>query len=184
MDVRTVCLGLLLGGDRTGYEIRKQVDAGALAHVTEASFGSIYPALTRLTQEGLVTVRVEPARGGPEKKVYSITPEGRLAFEAALSGDLPEDRFRSAFLFAMLFADRLQPGRIAALIDLQTAALRRKLAIIDTALRVAATPGERLVAEMGRASYGAALRVLEDFRLTVPSGRAAAPAAALEGQLL
>ena len=55
MDVRTLCLGILSLGDATGYEIKKLVAEGSFSFFSEASYGSIYPALTKLTDEGLVS---------------------------------------------------------------------------------------------------------------------------------
>src|SRR5579872_4536664 len=54
-------LGLLEEGDLHGYEIRRQLreNLGLLANV---SFGSIYPALTRLEKSGAV---VATEGGGP-----------------------------------------------------------------------------------------------------------------------
>ena len=55
-------LGLLEERDLHGYEIRRQLreHLGLLANV---SFGSIYPALTRLEKSGAVVPRREPAPG-------------------------------------------------------------------------------------------------------------------------
>src|ERR1043166_3201232 len=79
MDVRTICLGILTRGDATGYEIKKLFEDDDYQHFVEASFGSIYPALSRLTEEGLVSVREEAQEKRPDRKVYSITPAGRAA---------------------------------------------------------------------------------------------------------
>src|SRR5215469_2797630 len=117
MDVRTICLGILTRGSATGYEIKKLFDGDGYQHFVEASFGSIYPALNRLTDEGLVSVREEPQDKRPDRKVYSITPAGRRAFVASLLKPLPEDRHRSPFVFAMLFADLLPPDRVGQMLD-------------------------------------------------------------------
>ena len=53
MNVRTLCLGVLSFGEATGYEIKKEIEEGPFSHFIEASFGSIYPALTQLLGEGL-----------------------------------------------------------------------------------------------------------------------------------
>ena len=65
MDVRTICLAILTRGDATGYEIKKLFEDGGYRHFVEASFGSIYPALNRLTEEGLVSVRAEAQEKRP-----------------------------------------------------------------------------------------------------------------------
>ena len=65
MDVRTICLGILTRGDATGYEIKKLFEDDGYQHFVEASFGSIYPALNRLTEEGYVSVREESPGKAP-----------------------------------------------------------------------------------------------------------------------
>jgi DNA-binding PadR family transcriptional regulator len=112
LDVRTICLGILTRGDATGYEIKKLFEDSRFSYFVEASFGSIYPALSRLTEEGLVSVREEAGGRRPDRKVYSITEKGRGAFVASLGAPLMDDRFRSPFLFAMMFSDFLDPGRL------------------------------------------------------------------------
>ena len=96
-----------------GYEIKKLFEDDGYQHFVEASFGSIYPALNRLTEEGFVSVREEAQEKRPDRKVYSITPAGRTAFIASLLKPLPEDRHRSPFVFAMLFADLLPKAHVA-----------------------------------------------------------------------
>jgi DNA-binding PadR family transcriptional regulator len=125
MDVRTICLGILTRGDATGYEIKKLFDDDGYQHFVEASFGSIYPALNRLTDEGYVSVREESQEKRPDRKVYSITPAGRNWFIASLLKPLPEDRHRSPFVFA-IFCDLLPPVS-ALLLDTYISQVEEKL---------------------------------------------------------
>lgn len=164
MDVRTICLGILTRGDATGYEIKKLFEEDGYQHFVEASFGSIYPALNRLTEEGLVSVRAEAQEKRPDRKVYSITSEGRSALLTALMKPLPEDRHRSPFAFAMLFSHLLPPQRTRAMLDEYILQSRAKLAQIDDHKLDDATAGERFVMGLGHAIYGAMLDFLEGHR--------------------
>ena len=67
MNVKTLCLAILYDENATGYEIRKLSVEGEYAYFVEASFGSIYPALAKLEEEGLVTSQVELQDGKPAK---------------------------------------------------------------------------------------------------------------------
>ncbi len=87
MNVRTLCLGILTFQEATGYEIKKMVEDEAFSHFIDASYGSIYPALTKMMNEGLVSVRAEEQAGKPDKKVYSITQSGRDELATALAVD-------------------------------------------------------------------------------------------------
>jgi len=164
MDVRTICLGILTRGDATGYEIKKLFEEGAYSHFLEASFGSIYPALTRLTEEGLVSCRAETQEKRPDRKVYSITQAGRRAFIDALSGPMPEDKYRSPFLFAMLFAHQLPPEHVHALIDQRIAETEAMLRHLDDVGATADGPGEQFVIGYGRATFEGALAYLMAHR--------------------
>ena len=42
-----------------------------------ASYGSIYPLVTRLRKQGLVDQQLEPSRTGPAKNVLAINADGR-----------------------------------------------------------------------------------------------------------
>ncbi|WP_417515058.1 PadR family transcriptional regulator [Minwuia sp.] len=116
MDIRTLCLGILTMSDATGYEIKKTFEQD-LSHFYDASFGSIYPALTKMTDEGLMTCTEQSQEGRPDKKIYSITAAGRIAFMDALSAKPRKDRIRSEFLAMLMFSDLLSPARVAQLID-------------------------------------------------------------------
>lgn len=107
MNVRTVCLSILYEGDATGYEIRRLCVEGDCSYFVEASFGSIYPALAKLEDDGLVSSHVEQQDGKPSKKVYSITEAGRSAFVQALHEPLGEEVFRSPFLLFARWAHLL-----------------------------------------------------------------------------
>jgi DNA-binding PadR family transcriptional regulator len=68
-------LGLLREAPVHGYELRKQLVL-RLGGLRAYSYGSLYPALRRLTRAGLI---VEES-GSPAKrarKVYRITAEGK-----------------------------------------------------------------------------------------------------------
>jgi PadR family transcriptional regulator AphA len=164
MDVRTICLGILSRGDATGYEIKKLFDDDGYQHFVEASFGSIYPALSRLTQEGLVSVRSEIQEKRPDRKVYSITEAGRKAFLGSLLKPLPEDRHRSPFVFAMLFSHLIPHPRVVEMVDTYIEQSETKLAQLMEPKPQPLPEGERFVTGFGRAVYIAMVNYLRQYR--------------------
>lgn len=188
MDTRTLCLGVLNRGDATGYEIKKSFEEGPLAHIHEASFGAIYPALTKLAEEGLVAYRAEPQSQRadtrskrPDKKHYSITRSGEAALEAALVRQPRRDEVRSDFLFILFFAHRLSPAELTRLIDARIAGYDEILERMQACDRLAERPaGERFVHEFGLAVYQRARAFLADNRdrLLAEAAADAAPTAA------
>jgi DNA-binding PadR family transcriptional regulator len=164
MDIRTLCLGILSLGDATGYEINKMVAEGSFSFFSQASFGSIYPALTKLTDEGLVTCRAEPQQKRPDKKIYSLTAVGRERLTQELKRSPGPDRNRSDFLAAVLFAEAVSPARIQDLIDDRIYEHRHKITTLEALLEEDMSEGSRFVVEYGVAMQRTALEYLQKNR--------------------
>ncbi len=168
MNVRTLCLGILSLKESSGYEIKKNVEEGLFSHFIEASFGSIYPALTQLAGEGYVTVREEEQTGKPDKKVYAITGAGRAALAKAISVAPAKDKYKSEFLFQMLLQDHLPPEMILLAIDKQLNDLKEDLGRIAECGRQAPIGhGSHFVADYGNAVLTAGVKCLEQKRTEV-----------------
>ncbi len=162
MNVRTLCLGALTFGDATGYEIKKMAEEGLFSHFIEASFGSIYPALTKMTEEGLLTFRTENQDGKPDKKVYSITPLGREELRQALTTFPRKDKFKSEFLFIMLLSKHLDPDHVRLVLEQRTKELAEELSMIEACGMALENPGTKFVNGYGQAVIGAALDYLKE----------------------
>jgi len=132
MDAKTLCLGMLSRGDASGYEIRKAFEDGPFHHFFDVGYGSIYPALGRLLEEGLVTVRLLAQDKRPDKKIYSITADGRRAFEHSLTEAPAPDRLKSEFLFILFFAHRLPAAEVEAIIDRRVDEIRDHIARMES----------------------------------------------------
>ena len=181
IDVRTICLGLLSRGPATGYEIKKSFEEGPIGYFLEASFGAIYPALGRLTDEGLVGLKVEPQDGKPDRKVYSLTARGRTAFEESLRIDPGPDRFRSEFLFLLMFADHIRPDHLRHLIDERLADYRCKLRHLEEPLSPAPnSPGLEFIRGQGVAYFRAIIEYIENNRHLLEASAERVPAHAAE----
>ena len=159
MNVRTLCLGILSLQEASGYEIKKDIEDGLFSHFIDASFGSIYPALTQLAGEGFVTVREQEQTGKPDKKVYAITEAGRNALAKAISVVPAKDKYRSEFLFQMLLQDYLSPEMMLVAIQKQLNDLNEDLGRIAECSQEA--HGSHFVADYGNAVLTAAVKCLE-----------------------
>lgn len=161
MDIRTLCLGILSLGDATGYEIKKMVAEGSFSFFSEASYGSIYPALGKLSDEGLIEGRAEARAKRPDKKIYQLTEAGRAELEQALSASPRPDKNRSEFLAALMFAEAVAPERIPALMAERIAHHDEQLAILSDLLALETSPASRFVLEYGIEIQRAAKAFLE-----------------------
>lgn len=128
MNVRTLCLSILYTQDASGYEIRKLSTEGECSYFIEASFGSIYPALAKLEDDGLVTSHVEHQAGKPSKKTYAITETGRAEFRDALHEPLGDDVFRSPFLLFARFAHLLDADLVRERVEERLTEMDREIA--------------------------------------------------------
>jgi DNA-binding PadR family transcriptional regulator len=102
-----VILGLLRHESLTGYEIKKRMDSSVF-FFWSASFGSIYPALTRLVQEGLATAKTTIEKGR-EKITYTITQKGITSLDEWLSAPVLKDEIRFETLLKFYFANPTTP---------------------------------------------------------------------------
>ena len=174
MNVRTLCLGILSLQEASGYEIKKDVEDGLFSHFIDASFGSIYPALTQLAAEGYVTVREEEQTGKPDKKVYAITDSGRNALARAISVSPAKDKYKSEFLFQMLLQDYLSPEMMLVAIQKQLDDLNEDLGrIAECSHEAPIGHGSQFVADYGNAVLTAGVKCLEYKKLELMQQMAA-----------
>lgn len=72
-------LNALQDDERYGYELVKSLVAVPGLDVAD---GTIYPLLSRLRQQGLVTTRLEESPSGPARRFYALTENGRARLGA------------------------------------------------------------------------------------------------------
>jgi DNA-binding PadR family transcriptional regulator len=109
---RLAILGALMEKPMHGYELRKYFEH-AHGVFWMINYGSIYPALKKLEEEGHVKGRTEasgPVRG---KIIYSITKKGRETFRKMLEDRLKKEAFiRDEFTLHLFFLDYLDKKTI------------------------------------------------------------------------
>lgn len=69
-------LSLLKQRDRYGYEISEY-----LSRHIEISDGTVYPILRKLKADGLLGTYLQEDSGGPPRKYYTLTEQGRKRYE-------------------------------------------------------------------------------------------------------
>lgn len=88
-----------------GYDVRRELVSWNADKWAKIQPGSIYHALKKLTEEGLLReVGTEQMGSRPERRKYEITTKGRDVFEGLLREEwwelnLPIDPFQAAFAF-------------------------------------------------------------------------------------
>ena len=105
MSLQHILLGLLREPG-TGYDLKAVFDE-RISHFWSAEFGQIYPTLNRLEERGLLESRVEPSEKGPNRRVYSLTDEGREELLRWLGSGPAMGAERFAYLAQLYFMDAL-----------------------------------------------------------------------------
>jgi DNA-binding PadR family transcriptional regulator len=108
MDIKIMLLGFLMSGSMTGYELKKKFSI-SFSFFSSLSYGSIYPALRKMEQEGWITLKVEIQDGSPNRKVYTITDAGRKVFLETLQSPFAVERPKNAFIARLFFFVYLTP---------------------------------------------------------------------------
>jgi PadR family transcriptional regulator PadR len=71
-----IVLQLLRAEPTNGYELAQRIQAIS-SDVLNINAGSLYPALYRLEERGLISAEWEESKTGRRVKVYSVTSAGR-----------------------------------------------------------------------------------------------------------
>lgn len=105
MSLKHGLLGLLNYGDMTGYELTKTFE-DSLAFFWQAQMSQVYRELNAMEKSGWLTSRAVIQTDKPNKRLYSITQQGREELHAWLEKDLTEDFFttRNIFLMQLFFS--------------------------------------------------------------------------------
>lgn len=112
-------LGLLSQKNMTGYDIYKAFE-GTIGNFWSAKHSQIYPELKKLTQEKLITYDISITGEVLEKKVYTLTAEGKAELNDWLNQDEPmEATAKDVFRLRMFFCKDLSPERTLVLLESQ-----------------------------------------------------------------
>lgn len=123
--IDVVLLGILSHEPTTGYEIKQQIDS-KLNYFWGASYGSIYPALSQLERDGLVT-KEDISTNGREKIAYTITDAGRRRLHEWLTLPIEKDELRYETLLKIYFGAEAEPEEILRHIEAFEKKVRRDL---------------------------------------------------------
>jgi PadR family transcriptional regulator, regulatory protein PadR len=101
--VLSLCVLAVVAEEETyGYAVAQRLQAAGLGTVKG---GTLYPVLTRLEQDGLLTSTWREGDAGPGRKFFSVTRAGRTALQ---------DRTASWLVFTERATDLLTSGKVSA----------------------------------------------------------------------
>ncbi|WP_391207276.1 PadR family transcriptional regulator [Psychrobacillus sp. L4] len=111
MSLKYGMLGLLSKWEATGYDIKKEFDS-FMSIFWHTHLSQIYPELSKLEKEKLIESRMIPQDGKPDKKLYSITDEGRQELSYWLETPPESPNVKDSFLMQTFFMDNLSAKEV------------------------------------------------------------------------
>jgi len=123
--IELMILGFLAESPLHGYELRRKME-GLHGYSRSMSDGTVYPAIKRLVNLGMLSEQVEEGNAGPRKKILSLTGLGRKRLESVLrgaSGHFITDQSR--FFVVLAFLSQLPSA------EERNAVLKRRLDYLD-----------------------------------------------------
>ncbi|MBY6537876.1 PadR family transcriptional regulator [Rhodococcus sp. BP-349] len=126
MALRNAILAALLDGESSGYDMTKSFDI-AVANFWSCTSQQLYRELEKLEAEGLVEARLVEQRRRPNKRLFSLTPEGRAALQQFIVREPKPTAVRDELLVQIEAVDVGDVHAIMAHLDTRGAASTRKL---------------------------------------------------------
>jgi len=111
-----VILGILMESDASGYEIKKKLEK-VFSYFYNASYGTIYPTLKKMENDGLITKQNIVQEGKPNKNIYTITEKGRQSFYRYLESDIQDVEIKSDFMIRLFFGKFAEPELVIKWIE-------------------------------------------------------------------
>ena len=128
MSVRNALLGLLAQRPRHGYELHAAFEAVIGGEKNwDVKPAQIYTTLSRLAESGLVAQGMVEQDGGPEKRIYAITPAGQAELEEWFTGYVEPVHQRDEFFLKLMLSIGDSQANPRQVVQRQRAALYREL---------------------------------------------------------
>ena len=165
MSIRYFILGLLTRKPMTGYDVKTSLeDLSWLVDVP--SYGSLYPALHNLLEEGMVNVSVVPGDGKPSRKVYSITEAGTQVLQTWIHRPIETDISQKTFVMRLLLANNFSREGLIAYLKQRHTRMTTHLAALESRIEIntaeTSSEAERFAADYGLVIASAEIHWLED----------------------
>lgn len=107
--LREALLGLLAIRPMTGYDLSRSYQR-ALQQIWYAPLAQIYPTLRKMQREGLLRVSLKIQRSRPNRKIYSLTAEGRQLLVQWLAQPAALPRMHHDFIHKLFLRSNVEPA--------------------------------------------------------------------------
>jgi DNA-binding PadR family transcriptional regulator len=131
MSLRYAMLSALLDGEATGYELAKRFDS-SISNFWHALPQQLYQELGRMEDDGLVAGEAVVQTGRPNKRIFSITDDGRGALAAWLEEPYRLHGMKEEFLIKMYSSDLAAPDDVIRFLEAYIAPHEEKLRVYES----------------------------------------------------
>ena len=163
MSHKYLILGLLAQNPMTGYDMRKHVQ-DVLSVVTNASYGSLYPTLHKLLEDGAVQMDEVEQVGRPAKKIYRITHQGAKDLQGWLIEPPAEDKIKREFLLKLYFAQEMPEEELRTMLRRRREEMQVRLAELSDERETANDPRQKWILDYALSMYQAEMTWLEQVQ--------------------
>ncbi|GAA4595928.1 DNA-binding PadR family transcriptional regulator [Actinoplanes octamycinicus] len=163
MSTAHVLLGLLAGGPRHGYDLKRAHD-DRLPQAKPVAYGQVYATLGRLERDGLVVPSGQDQESGPERTSFELTERGRERLAAWLGEVEPPAPYVTSALFSKVVVALLAAGSESArdyLISQRAAHMTRMRELTAIKTSPGASVGDVVAADYAIGHLDADLRWLQ-----------------------
>lgn len=111
MSLSHALLGLLAYEPATGYDLKNQY-MDSIGFFWTATLPQIYRTLSKMEESGWLDCEVEYQSDRPNKKVYSITPDGQMELDRWLAENPEMYEPRLSLLVKVFFGNRMSRNEL------------------------------------------------------------------------
>jgi DNA-binding PadR family transcriptional regulator len=163
MSTAHVLLGLLAGGPRHGYDLKRAHDDN-LPRAKPLAYGQVYATLGRLERDGYVTESGQDRDGGPDRTSYELTDDGRRHLDTWMAAVEPPAPYVTSEIFNKVVVALLAAGTTQArdyLVAQRAAHMSRMRELTTAKTAPGASVGDVIAADYAVGHLAADLQWLE-----------------------
>ncbi|WP_042168629.1 PadR family transcriptional regulator [Paenibacillus gorillae] len=155
-----IVLSLLRMRPMHGYEIQQLVQTNRMDTWTNLLSGSIYYALNKMEQDGLILTEAEERTGARLRKIYAITEKGEMHFQQTVRDTLtiPPHSVKSDFSLGLSWIESIPKEEALGLLEQNVKQVEQTLAEWHFGKQIKSQYGLSPIAE---ASFDNAMSLLE-----------------------
>jgi|SRR5882757_2005773 len=161
MSLRHALLGLLMERPQTGYDLRGRFEESLSRYAWHTSHSHIYPELRKMTEDGLIEIVDEGARGS---KTYGLTERGAGEFRHWMFTPIKDSPVRNEQALRLFMLSALETDEMRPLLDDVVVQAEAGIAELDAAIEhidTATTSGDKPPFARFAAEFGLRYRQLQ-----------------------